>query len=38
VATEWLEVAEADHAGFRLLSASMALCMALTVAVASARE
>jgi DNA-binding MurR/RpiR family transcriptional regulator len=38
VATEWLEVAEADHAGFRSLSASMALCMALTVAVASARE
>jgi hypothetical protein len=38
VATEWLEVAEADHAGIRLLSASMALCMALRVAVASARE
>ena len=38
VATEWLEVAEADNAGFRSLSASMALCMALTVAVASARE
>ena len=38
LATEWLEVAEADHAGFRSLSASMALCMALTVAVASARE
>jgi len=38
VATEWLEVAEADHAGFRSLSASMALCMALTVAVASARN
>lgn len=38
VATEWLEVAEADHAGFRSLSASMALCMALTVAVASERE
>jgi len=38
VATEWLEVAETDHAGFRSLSASMALCMALTVAVASARE
>ena len=37
-ATEWLEVAETDHAGFRSLSASMALCMALTVAVASARE
>ena len=38
LATEWLEVAEADYAGFRSLSASMALCMALTVAVASARE
>jgi DNA-binding MurR/RpiR family transcriptional regulator len=38
LATEWLEVAEADHAGFRSLSASIALCMALTVAVASARE
>lgn len=38
IATEWLEVAEADHAGFRSLSASMALCMALTVAVASARK
>jgi DNA-binding MurR/RpiR family transcriptional regulator len=38
LASEWLEVAEADHAGFRSLSASMALCMALTVAVASARE
>lgn len=38
LATEWLEVAEADHAGFRSLSASMALCMALTVAVASARQ
>jgi DNA-binding MurR/RpiR family transcriptional regulator len=37
-ATEWLEVAEADHAGFRSLSASMALCMALTVAVANARD
>lgn len=38
LADEWLEVAEADHAGFRSLSASMALCMALTVAVASARQ
>ncbi|MEX0852713.1 MAG: MurR/RpiR family transcriptional regulator [Bauldia sp.] len=37
-ATEWLEVAEADHAGFRSLSASMALCMALTVSVASRRQ
>jgi len=38
LASEWLEVAEADHAGFRSLSATMALCMALTVAVASARD
>ncbi len=38
VATECLVVAEADHAGFRSLSASMALCMALTVAVANARQ
>ena len=38
VASQWLEVAEADHAGFRSLSASMALCMALTVAVANARD
>ncbi|MGH6923791.1 MAG: MurR/RpiR family transcriptional regulator [Propylenella sp.] len=37
-AAEWLEVSEADHAGFRSLSASMALCMALTVAVASRRQ
>jgi DNA-binding MurR/RpiR family transcriptional regulator len=37
-ASEWLQVSEADHAGFRSLSASMALCMALTVAVASRRQ
>jgi DNA-binding MurR/RpiR family transcriptional regulator len=37
-ATEWLEIAEADFAGFRSLSASMALCMALPVAVAEARQ
>jgi DNA-binding MurR/RpiR family transcriptional regulator len=34
----WLEVAEVDFAGFRLLSASMALVMALTVAVADRRR
>lgn len=34
----WLEVAETDFAGFRLLSASMALVMALTVAVADRRR
>lgn len=37
-ATEWFEVAEADCAGFRSLSASMALAMALTVAVAERRQ
>ncbi|WP_419914932.1 MurR/RpiR family transcriptional regulator [Hoeflea sp.] len=37
-ATEWLEVAESDYAGFRSLSASMALCMALPVAIAEARQ
>ncbi|KQT46262.1 RpiR family transcriptional regulator [Aureimonas sp. Leaf454] len=35
---EWFELAEADHAGFRLLSASMAFAMALTVAVAEERR
>jgi DNA-binding MurR/RpiR family transcriptional regulator len=34
----WFEVAESDHAGFRSLSASMALAMALTVAVAEKRR
>lgn len=34
----WLEVAEPDFAGFRLLSASMALVMALTVAVADRKN
>lgn len=34
----WFELAEADHAGFRLLSASMAFAMALTVAVAEKRQ
>lgn len=37
-AREWLEIAEADFAGFRSLSASMALCMALPVAIAEARQ
>lgn len=36
--SEWFELAEADHAGFRLLSASMAFAMALTVAVAEERR
>ncbi|MDB5474018.1 MAG: MurR/RpiR family transcriptional regulator [Devosia sp.] len=35
---EWFEVVEADHAGFRSLSASMALAMALTVAIAETRR
>jgi DNA-binding MurR/RpiR family transcriptional regulator len=35
---EWFEVVEADHAGFRSLSASMAFAMALTVSVAEARR
>lgn len=35
---EWFELAEADHAGFRLLSASMAFAMALTVAVGEERQ
>ncbi|MBX3577435.1 MAG: MurR/RpiR family transcriptional regulator [Rhizobiaceae bacterium] len=34
----WFEVAEADHAGFRSLSATMALAMTLAVAVAEARR
>ncbi|MFB2549911.1 MurR/RpiR family transcriptional regulator [Ensifer soli] len=34
----WFEIAEADHAGFRSLSASMAFAMALTVAVAERRR
>ncbi len=34
----WFELAEADHAGFRSLSASMAFAMALTVAVAEKRQ
>lgn len=38
VATEWFELVEADHAGFRSLSASMAFAMALTVSVAEKRR
>jgi DNA-binding MurR/RpiR family transcriptional regulator len=34
----WFALAEADHAGFRSLSASMAFAMALTVAVAERRR
>ena len=34
----WFEIAEDDFAGFRSLSASMAFCMALTVAIADARK
>ena len=37
-AAAWFEVAEADYEGFRSLSATMALAMTLTVAVAEARE
>jgi DNA-binding MurR/RpiR family transcriptional regulator len=37
-AAEWFEVAEADFAGFRSLSATMALAMALTVSVAEYRS
>ncbi|MGN6159339.1 MAG: MurR/RpiR family transcriptional regulator [Devosia sp.] len=38
VSSVWFEVVEADHAGFRSLSASMAFAMALTVSVAEARR
>ena len=37
-ASVWFEVAEADFAGFRSLSASMALTMALPVAIAERRR
>lgn len=37
-ATHWFEVSEADYAGFRSLSASMALAMALPVAIAEKRR
>ncbi|KQT84102.1 MurR/RpiR family transcriptional regulator [Aurantimonas sp. Leaf443] len=35
---EWFELVEADHAGFRLLSATMTFAMALTVAVGERRQ
>ena len=37
-ATHWFEIAEADFGGFRSLSASMALTMALPVAIAERRR
>jgi len=37
-AAAWFEVVEADFAGFRSLSATMALAMALTVAIAERRQ
>lgn len=37
-ADHWFEVAEADYGGFRSLSASMALAMALPVAIAERRR
>lgn len=37
-ATHWFEVSEADYGGFRSLSASMALAMALPVAIAERRR
>lgn len=37
-ANVWFELVEADHAGFRSLSASMAFAMALTVSVAEKRR
>ncbi|MFU0503172.1 MurR/RpiR family transcriptional regulator [Pseudaminobacter sp. NGMCC 1.201702] len=36
-AAEWLEVAESDYADFRSLSATIALCMALSVSIAERR-
>jgi DNA-binding MurR/RpiR family transcriptional regulator len=38
LATTWLEVAEADFAGFRSLAASMSLGMAIPVAIAEKRR
>ena len=38
VARVWFELVEADHGGFRSLSASMAFAMALTVSVAERRR
>ena len=37
-ATLWFEVAEADFGGFRTLSATMALSMALAVGIGDARR
>jgi DNA-binding MurR/RpiR family transcriptional regulator len=37
-ASEWFEIAEADFAGFRSLSATMAFAMALTVLIAERRQ
>jgi len=34
----WFEIAEADHAGFRSISATMALAMTLAIAVAEKRK
>jgi DNA-binding MurR/RpiR family transcriptional regulator len=34
----WFELVEADHAGFRSLSASMAFAMALSVSIAEKRR
>ncbi|MCB1445633.1 MAG: MurR/RpiR family transcriptional regulator [Rhizobiaceae bacterium] len=38
LSTVWFEIAESDYAGFRSISASMALAMALPVAVAEKRR
>ncbi|MBJ3785445.1 MurR/RpiR family transcriptional regulator [Devosia sediminis] len=38
IAQVWFELMEADHAGFRSLSASLAFAMALTVSVAERRR
>jgi DNA-binding MurR/RpiR family transcriptional regulator len=37
-ASEWFEVPEADHAGFRSLAATMALAMTLVISVGKARQ
>lgn len=38
LASEWIEIAEADYVGFRSLAASMAVAMAIPVAVAEKRR
>lgn len=38
LAAEWIEVSESDFSGFRSLSATMALAMALTVAIAERKR